>query len=75
MANLNKNPMLEYRCLETGEVLSVNIKEIVAYVDRPYNMETGVKRHVKVYMKSGLIFLLDVLYNDFDRKYSLWYNC
>ena len=74
MANLNKSPMLEYRCLETGEVLSVNIKEIVAYVDRPYNMDTGVKRHVKVYMKSGLIFLLDVLYNDFNVKYTLWYR-
>ncbi len=74
MANLNKSPMLEYRCLETGEVLSVNIKEIVAYVDRPYNMDTGVKRHVKVYMKGGLIFLLDVLYNDFNVKYTLWYR-
>jgi len=74
MANLNKNPMLEYRCLETGEVLSVNIKEIVAYVDRPYNMDTGVKRHVKVYTKGGLIFLLDVLYNDFNVKYTLWYR-
>ena len=74
MANLNKSPMLEYRCLETGEVLSVNIKEIVAYVDRPYNMDTGVKRHVKVYTKGGLIFLLDVLYNDFNVKYTLWYR-
>ena len=75
MANLTKNPMLEYRCLETGEVISVNILEIVAYVDRPYNMDTGVKRHVKVYMKGGLIFLIDVLYNDFDVKYTLWYRC
>ena len=33
------------------------------------------KKYVKVYMKGGLIFLLDVLYTDFDRKYSLWYNC
>ena len=74
MANLNKNPMLEYRCLETGEVLSVNILEIAAYVNRSAEA-TGTKRHVKVYMKSGLIFLLDVLYNDFDRKYSIWYNC
>ena len=74
MANLNKNPMLEYRCLETGEVLSVNILEIAAYVDRPYNMDTGVKRHVKVYTKGGLIFLLDVLYNDFNVKYTLWYR-
>ena len=74
MANLNKSPMLEYRCLETGEVLSVNILEIVAYVDRPYNMDTGVKRHVKVYMKGGLIYLLDVLCNDFNVKYKLWYR-
>ena len=75
MANLNKNPMLEFRCLKTGEVISINILEIAAYQDCLYDMDTEIKRHVKVYRKGGGIWMLDALYLDFDRKYALWYNC